>query len=156
MDRFDLLRQAMGSVLSLGLKTRLGLDALCLARTHKLDACFVDGSMSLRAHVLKPYNVLLIGGSEATKILGNMINDDLRLWIGELTGTAVQAEYSAVTPPEADAVFAMLRLPGFLGLQAFVHGGGTMYKLLRADSSGGASPASSTGKRSKGASAART
>ena len=52
-DRFDLLRQALGAFLSLGLKHTAASDALCLARTHKLDACFVDASTSLRAHVLK-------------------------------------------------------------------------------------------------------
>ena len=37
-DRFDLLRQKLGANLSLGLKDMVAADALCLARTHKLDA----------------------------------------------------------------------------------------------------------------------
>jgi len=148
-DRFDLLRQALGSVLRLGFKDTVARDALCLARTHKIDACFVDASMSLRAHVLKHYSFL--SGAETTKILGNMINEDLRLWVGDLTRT-VQAEYSATVPPEADAMFVPPPLPGFPALREFVRGGGTMYKLLRADSGGGASAASGTGKRTKGAS----
>ena len=82
-DRFDLLRQALGAILSLGLKDTVAADALCLTRTHKLGACFVDASTSLRAHVLKCYN--FFGGRETTKNLGDMINDDLRLWIGDLT-----------------------------------------------------------------------
>ena len=65
VDRFYLLRQALAAILSLGLKYTVASDALCLARTHRLDACFVDESMSLRAHVLKYYDFL--GGSETTK-----------------------------------------------------------------------------------------
>ena len=45
-DRFDLLRQALGAILSLGLKYTVAADALCLARTHKLDACFVGHACS--------------------------------------------------------------------------------------------------------------
>ena len=126
-------------------------DALCLARTHKLNDCFVDANTSLRAHVLKYYNFL--GGSETTKILADMINDDLRLWIGDLT-RMVQAEFSAATSPQADAVFAMLPMPEFPALREFVRGGGTTYKLIRADGGGGASPASSMEKRRKGVAAA--
>ena len=88
VDRFDLLRQAFGPSLSLGLKCTVAANALCLARTHKLGACFVDTTTSLRVHVLKYYDFL--GGSETKKILGDMINDDLRLWVGDLTRT-VQA-----------------------------------------------------------------
>ena len=64
-DQSDLLRQALGEILSLGLKYTVATDALCLARTRKLDACFVDAITSRRAHVLKYYNFL--GGSETTK-----------------------------------------------------------------------------------------
>ena len=82
-DRFDLLRQALGAILSLGLKDTVAADALCLARTHKLNDCFVDANTSLRAHVLKYYDFL--EGRETIFFLGDMINDDLRLWIGDLT-----------------------------------------------------------------------
>ena len=43
-DRFDLLRHALGAILSLGLKYTVAADALWLVRTRKLDACFVDAS----------------------------------------------------------------------------------------------------------------
>lgn len=86
----------------------MAADALCLARTHKLDACFVDASTSLRAHVLKHYNFLR--GSGTSDFFGEMINDDLRLWIGDLT-RMVQAEFSAATSPPADAVCAMPLMP---------------------------------------------
>ena len=75
-DRFDLLRQALGAILSLGLKDTVAADALCLARTHKLNDCFVDANTSLRAHVLKYYDFL--EGRETIFFLGDMINDDLR------------------------------------------------------------------------------
>ena len=61
----------------MGLKDTVAADALCLARTHKLDTCFIDASTSLQARVLKNYNFL--GGSETTIVLADMINDDLRL-----------------------------------------------------------------------------
>ena len=74
-DGFDLMRQTLGVILSLGRNDTVAADALCLARTHKLDACFVDARTSLRAHVFKYNNFL--GGSETTEFLGDMINDDL-------------------------------------------------------------------------------
>ena len=96
VHRFDLLRQALGAIRSFGLEDTDASGALCLARTHKLDACFVDTSMCLRANVPKAYDFL--GSNETTKRLGDMINDELRPWIGELA-RSVQAEYSAATPP---------------------------------------------------------
>ena len=44
--------------------------------------------------------------------MGGIINDDVRLWISDLTRT-VQAEISAATPPQADAVFALPPMPAF-------------------------------------------
>ena len=85
--------------------------------------------------------------------MGGMINDDVRKWIGDLTRT-VQADISAATPPEADAVFALLPMPAFPALRELVCGGGTMYNLILADIGVGASPARSTAKRGVGASAA--
>ena len=120
-DRFDLLRPVLEAILSLGLKDTVVADALCLARTHKLDDCFVDASTSLRAHVLKYHNVL--GCRDTTELLGDMINDDLRLWIGDLT-RMVQAQCSAATPPQADAVFAMPPMPKFPPIRESLRGGG--------------------------------
>ena len=141
VDRFNLLRQSLKALLSFGLEDTVAVDAMCLMRTHKLGACFVDASTSLPAHVLKRNS--FPGSGETSKNLGNLLNDDLRLQVGELTRTA-KAAYSAATPPEAYAVFAMPPLPGFPALPGFVRSGNAMYKLLRADSGGGVSPARST------------
>ena len=53
-----------------------------------------------------------------------------------------------------DAVFAMPPVPEFHGLREFLRGGSTMYKIIRADVGGWASPPSSTGKQEKGVTAA--
>ena len=66
----------------------------------------------------------------------------------------VQAEFAAATPPQADAMFAIPPMLEFPALREFVRGGGTMYKLIRADGGVGASPASRAEKRGKGVSAA--
>ena len=55
VDRFDLLRQAVGSVVRLGLNDTVAVDALRLTQMHKLDACFVNAIMALRARVRNTY-----------------------------------------------------------------------------------------------------
>lgn len=97
VDRFDLLPQSLKAVPRL---TRWWwtLCASCGCTS------FVDASTSLRGPVPKHYSFL--GSDETLKIQGNMINDDLHLRVGELTRT-VKADYSAATPPEAEAVFVI-------------------------------------------------
>ena len=73
VDRFNLLRQAMGS-LSLGLNDTVAVDYLYLTRVHKQHARFVTASMALRAHVVK--NIELLRGVGSTKLHGDMIDED--------------------------------------------------------------------------------
>ena len=143
-DRFDLWRQAMGSVPSLGLGDTIAVGALCLTRLHKLNARFFKAITALRAHALKHIDSL--GSGQSTKILGGMINGDLSLWIGEHTN-ASQGDYSATTPPPAGTAFGMPPLRTFPLLHEFVRGGGTLFKLLRAESSGGGASTCSAWKR---------
>ena len=65
VDRFDLLRQVIGSVLGLGLNDTVAVDALCLTRMYKLDAYFVKAVMALRAHVLE--NIEFWGVKNSTR-----------------------------------------------------------------------------------------
>ena len=59
VDRFDLLRQAMGSVHWLIFNASVAVRASCLTRVHKLDALFDKAGMARRVHVLK--NIEFVG-----------------------------------------------------------------------------------------------
>ena len=142
VDRFDLLRQAIGSILRLDINDTVAVDALCPTRMHKLDACFAKAIVALRAHVLE--HIGFSGSEKFTKILGRTINDDLRALTGELT-RASHGNCSASTPPPAGTVFGVPPLPTFPSPHEFVRGGGTLFKLLRAEGSGGGESAGSAG-----------
>ena len=78
------------------------------------------------------------------EILGDRIIEDLPLWIGELT-TAVKGDHSPAMPSPAKTVFVIPPLPAFHAFHEFVLGGGTLFKLLGADSRGGGMVAKSSG-----------
>ena len=107
--------------------------------------------MALRAHELK--HIEFLGSAGLTKILEDMINEDLSMWVGELT-RAVQGDYSPAMPLPAGTVWEMLPLPALPVRHEFVRGGGTLFKLLRADiSRGGAVTGSGEKLRGKGVAA---
>ena len=110
VDRFHILRQAMGSLVCLGLNGTISVGTLGCTRVHKLDALFVKGGMALSAHVLTNLEFVSVAGS--IKILGDIINEDLRLWICALT-RAVQDDAPPAMPPPHETVFGMPPLPAF-------------------------------------------
>lgn len=94
------------------------------------------------AHVLKILKFLSCAG--LTKPLGDKNNGNLRLWIGAVT-RVVQGNHSPALPPPG-TVSDMPPLPAFPAFHEFVRGGGTLLKLLRADSSGGGAITGNAGK----------
>lgn len=51
-DRFDLMQQAMGSVLGFCLNDTVAVDGLGPTRAHALDVRFIKAGMALRVHLL--------------------------------------------------------------------------------------------------------
>lgn len=70
-------------VLIFGLNADVAEDGLYLGGGRKLNEIFSDAFSSLRAHVMK--HVRIIYNPESKQILGDTINSNLRLCVGDLT-----------------------------------------------------------------------
>ncbi|CAN0494248.1 unnamed protein product, partial [Laminaria digitata] len=126
-DRLEFLRQALVAVLTVGLSADVADDRSCLARIASIDAAFVSASADLRRHTL--CNGILLSGTAARAAMSDMVNDDLRLWVNDLTEFAQQVRPPTVPPPP-DTVFAMPPVPAFQRTTAFCSSGGDVLKLV--------------------------
>lgn len=95
--------------------------------------------MALWAHVFRLSTSNFSGVGNRPKSSGGIINEDLNLWISELTvqNKASQGDYSTSTLPPAGTVFGIPPLPKLPSLHEFVRGRGTLFKLLRVENTGG-------------------
>ena len=118
---------------------------MCLTRFHKLDAVLRQGGHDTSGARAQEHRFFREWGTDQKKLIG-MINADLSLRIPGLA-RASQGDYAATTPPPAGTAFGMPPLPTFPSLHDFDCGGGTLFKLSRAEISGGSGPLGSAGKQ---------
>ena len=106
--RLDLLRLAVASVLSEGLSPGVADDRPCLARVNALDDALSVAVTDRCTHTFSNYSILAIPA--AHRVLCDMVNRDVGLWVSELMRD-VQRFPPAIVPPRACTVFEYLLLP---------------------------------------------
>ena len=65
----------------------------------------------------------------AQRVMSDMVNGDLSLWVSQLTRDAQQAKPAEVPPPPG-IVFDMPLLPAFDRILSFCGGGGDVLRLI--------------------------
>ena len=103
-DRLDLLRLTVVGVLLPDISD----DRLCLDRVSVLSDAFAAVVYNLRSHTLCNYGTLANDG--ARRVMIDMVNTDLRLWVNDMM-LAPQQSSPVVVPPPSGTVFDMPPLP---------------------------------------------
>ena len=107
-DRLECLRSALVAILTIGLSADIADDVPCLQRVNTISESFTSAAASLRTHTL--CNMGHLSSRGARRVISDMVNGDLRLWVSQLMRDAQQAKPAEVRPPPG-TVFDMPPLP---------------------------------------------
>jgi len=78
-DRLECLRSALVAILTIGLSSDIADDVPCLQRVNTISESFTSAAASLRTHTL--CNMGHLSSRAARRVMSDMVNGDLRLWV---------------------------------------------------------------------------